>query len=387
MNKRQAIKIWGILLTVTVCISAGLFVLSAHALKNYTGVLATTTKEAFYDTLKNTLKNGLHTTAPPLDVYGYTQDFFSSLLLKPFLTITSCLLLLETLFYWSIYGYSRRKNKRVIRAIVRDLEASSKAPLCFDTYSDDCYNLLTDALVKNVHTLRRLKLEAEKAHRMQTENLEDIAHQIKTPITSLSMMVELLREDQLDSQMDLLCRLDEQLDRLNQLTSGLLALSSLSSPNFIFKKETITLGDVFRRINGTLSLLAADKGIVLNLPFNDDAPLVCDVKWTVEAFTNLVKNAIEHSPPLTEVAVHYEETPLYHAFKIVDSGNGFTKEDLPHVFKRFYKGNGAKKHSIGIGLSIAKAVFEGQDAQIVASNEAGHGVFTIRWFKSLEQLT
>ena len=115
-----------------------------------------------------------------------------------------------------------------------------------------------------------------------------------------------------------------------------------------------------------------------------DETVVCDPAWTVEAIGNLLKNAIEHTPAGGTVSVEVSDTPLFTEFVVTDTGEGFDREDIPHLFERYYRGKNANPDSIGIGLALTREVLAAQNATITASNNPTGGArFTVRLYKKV----
>ena len=111
--------------------------------------------------------------------------------------------------------------------------------------------------------------------------------------------------------------------------------------------------------------------------------VVCDIKWQVEAITNIIKNCVEHSESGTKISIKYGKNDLYSEILIEDQGSGIDPEDLKHIFERFYKGKNSRKDSVGIGLSLAKTIIEKDNGYITVESEIGKGSkFCIRYLNS-----
>ena len=160
--------------------------------------------------------------------------------------------------------------------------------------------------------------------------------------------------------------------------------------SIVFKEEKLELLELLTAAAEPLKEMMEEKGIVLVMEDEgegiSDKPcyIYADRQWTEEALLNILKNCTEHTPAGGRISVFYSQNPIYTELKIEDSGNGFMKEDLPHIFERFYRGAGAAKDNAGIGLALARAVIEQQNGQIHAENTAdGHARFRIKWYHPL----
>ena len=240
---------------------------------------------------------------------------------------------------------------------------------------EDDFSKLQDELYKTVTELYQTREAALRAKRDFADNLYNIAHQIKTPITSISLSTQMMQEDsfghleQIRQQTDRMMRLEEALLRLSRIDAGALPLE---------RREV----DVY-----TLLMLAADNlqelfdraGVCALIPEAGEATIQADLEWTMEALMNLLKNCMEHTPPGGCVHCSYEQNPLYTQIRIWDNGTGFAKEDLPHLFERFYRGRNAQKGGIGIGLALSKAILESQNGTVSARNlPEGGACFEVR---------
>lgn len=244
--------------------------------------------------------------------------------------------------------------------------------------SEDEFSRLQDEIYKTVTTLYQTRDAALKARNYFAENLSNIAHQLKTPITSISLSVQMAGEHIGDRYVR---GIKQQINRLTHLEEALLLLSRIDAGTLALNRKPT---DVF-----TLLTLAADnlhelfiqKGVLVAIPEKGEMDITVDSDWTMEAVMNLMKNCMEASEPETTVHCSYEQNPLYVQIRIWDEGQGFEKEDLPHLFERFYRGKGGKDAGIGIGLSLSKSIIEMQNGIIRAFNlSEGGACFEIRFY-------
>ena len=286
--------------------------------------------------------------------------------------LTGGMLFLFSFWYW------HRKSAIRIRTLTEYLEKINTGGhgLLLDT-SEDEFSRLQDEIYKTVTTLYQTRDAALTARNHFAENLFNIAHQLKTPITCISLSVQMAKERLGSGVMEI----ERQINRLTRLEEALLLLSRIDAGTLAFNEK---LTDVF-----TLLTLAADnlyelfmqKNILLDIPELGEMHITVDLDWTMEAVMNLMKNCIEASESGAAIHCSYEKNPLYVQIRIWDEGQGFAKEDLPHLFERFYRGKRAKDTGIGIGLSLSKAIIEMQNGVIRAFNLSGSGAcFEIRFY-------
>ena len=282
------------------------------------------------------------------------------------------------LFFSLFFLYWKKKETARIRALATYLEEANlgRAPV-LSACGEGELAKLEDEIYKTVTSLYQTKEAAVQARNEFADSLSDIAHQMKTPVTAMSLTVQLMEPGEGERHLE---SLKKQLRRLAHLEEGLLLLARIDAGSFqLQKKET----DVF-----TLLVLAADLlqelsnslGTAIDIPEAGSMSVTVDPDWTMEALMNLMKNCMEHGAGKT-VHCTYERNPLYVQIRIRDEGDGFAKEDLPHLFERFYRGRGAKEGGIGIGLALAKELIGRQNGTIRAKNlPEGGACFEIRFY-------
>ena len=250
---------------------------------------------------------------------------------------------------------------------------------------EDCFSQLEDEIYKTVLELKCTKETAVQDHQVLSERIADIAHQLKTPLTSMSLMTELLEDYQTEETKEYLVHLKNQAKRLQKLVSGLLILAKLDSHVIAFEPSQVEVSDLINAASEPLLEMMNRKKISLEVkcgkPGGPPSWIVTDMQWTSEALLNVLKNCVEHTPEKGAIQVSYEKNPLYAELQIVDSGSGFSKKDLPHLFERFYRGEDASKDSAGIGLALARLIIERQNGHIYAENTSdGHARFRLRFY-------
>lgn len=226
--------------------------------------------------------------------------------------------------------------------------------------------------VTNILSEQHASLKREKIH--LSDAISDISHQIKTPLTSMIMMADLINEPNLPNNKrdEFTKNIQSQLTRLDWLVSSLLKLSKIDAGTVQFKKEPIFVNKL---INSSLDaiLLPIDmKQIQVIVDGNDNVSFLGDNYWTEEAFINILKNCVEHSDQGGKLIIKYVHNTLFTEVVISDTGRGITKEDLPYIFTRFYKGKSTNDESVGIGLAMAYKIITSQGGDIEVKSLLGY---------------
>ncbi len=216
------------------------------------------------------------------------------------------------------------------------------------------------------------------------EALADISHQLKTPLTSLMVMNDLLKtEDDSAKQKEFLNTQSAQLDRMNWLIQTLLKLSKIDAGSVKMKQERTMINSLISEAMRPFEVLIDIKN-VRYIYSSSDVSILCDKNWTVEALQNIIKNCIEHMDNDGALTISTEETSIFTQIIISDTGSGIAKEDVPHIFERFYKGKNSGKDSVGIGLPLAKSILASQHGDILVESKEGEGTtFYVRFYKTI----
>lgn len=226
----------------------------------------------------------------------------------------------------------------------------------------------------------------QKDKRFLADAMSDISHQLKTPLTSMMVMTELLNDPSLPAERreEFLHKLRSQLERIQWLLSSLLKLSRLDARAVVFHKETVSLKQIIDAALQPLLIPLELKGQQITEAGLENIAVSADLHWTAEAVLNILKNCMEHTPQGGTLCLTAEENPIYTALHIRDNGEGIPKEELPHIFERFYRGRNSAPDSVGIGLAMAKEILQAQGAQLSAVSTVGAGTeFTIKFYRRL----
>ncbi len=264
--------------------------------------------------------------------------------------------------------------------------------------SEDDFSKLQDEIYKTVTELQQTKESAVKARNNFAENLYNIAHQLKTPVTSISLSAQRVRDilrkascsgqnrtaphsDNSGRAQKHLNQIDTQLSRLIRLEEALLLLSRIDSGALSLNRKEVDVFTLLMLAADNLQELSAEAEVAFHIPETGEILICVDLDWTMEALVNLMKNCMEHTPKGGAVCCDFEQNPLYTRIRIWDTGSGFAGEDIPRLFERFYRGKDAAEGGIGIGLAISKAIIEGQNGTLTAHNlPEGGALFEIRFY-------
>lgn len=245
-------------------------------------------------------------------------------------------------------------------------------------------SILKNNLYKVTILLRSQNELLKKDKLYLADSLADISHQLKTPLTSMMVMTDLLKDEQDEEKRNEFIKIIEnQLDKMKWLILNLLKLSKLDSGTIEFNREEISIRTIIEQSLKPLLVTAELKNIEIINDFNDFS-IQADKNWTVESFENIIKNCIEHSDKGSTIEITTEVTNVYKSVKIKDNGSGIEEADLQHIFERFYRGKNSANDSVGIGLALSKAIIEKENGKIFVTSKVGSGTeFEIRFYNSI----
>lgn len=256
--------------------------------------------------------------------------------------------------------------------------------LQIDRNSEDELSLLDNQIYRTAVKFREQAENSNKDKENLQKSLSDISHQLKTPLTSIIVMVDNILDDDdmpLEIRREFLNDIKHNTNTISFLVQSLLKLSKLDAEAVKFRYEQVEVKSIVDECIKNTAVMAEILGVRLETDCNDII-LNCDRKWLCEAVTNIIKNCIEHSQN-GNIKITADQNKLYTKISIKDNGSGITKEDLPHIFERFYKGKNSSDDSVGIGLSLAKTIIEKQGGYISVSSELNKGSeFVIKFFNN-----
>lgn len=296
-----------------------------------------------------------------------------------FLTITVVILLI----IYIRYNYKKEKD---IKDIIKCIEQINKKnyEIQIDSISEDELSILKNEIYKTTIMLKEAAENSSKDKLNLKKSLEDISHQLKTPLTSILVMLDNIIED---SNMEEKIRNDFIVDikrnvlNINFLVQSLLKLSKFDANAIHFVKQENDLKTIIEESIKNVSTLCDLRNINIKLNIKENSKIICDDKWQIEALTNIIKNAIEHSKNNSNIIINIENNNVYSMIEVIDFGEGIAKKDIKHIFERFYKCKNTKTDSIGIGLVLAKTIIEEDKGTISVESNKLETKFIIKYYK------
>lgn len=243
-------------------------------------------------------------------------------------------------------------------------------------------SILKNNLYKVMILLRTASEDAKKDKLYLADSLADISHQLKTPLTSMMIITEVLQDEKdKEKRAGFIRIIEEQLEKMKWLITTLLKLSKLDADTADFNMKSLNCADIIERSIKPFLVQAEIRKIKISKRVNPFT-FMGDENWSVEALENIIKNCLEHISDGGMLNINTNSTTIYNEIEISDNGSGIAKEDLPHIFERFYHGKNSSAESVGIGLALSKAVLSKENANIDVKSKEGIGTkFTIRFYK------
>ena len=309
------------------------------------------------------------------------KEYHKSLFINiVFLMITIIILILAFL------RFNSKKDKE-INEITKYIEEINRKnyKLNIDEMSEDELSILKNEVYKTTIMLKEASENSNKEKLQLKDSLSDISHQLKTPLTSILIILDNLIDDpDMDKEIreDFIRDIKMEITNISFFVQSILKLSKLDTNTVDFIEEKTYIKDIVDEVVKNLSTLCDLRNIKIITKYKENTKIICDFRWQVEAFSNIIKNCIEHSKDNTNILLEVDENNVYSQVVIKDNGTGIEKEDLPHIFERFYKGKNSSNESCGIGLSLAKSIIEKSNGNIYVESKVGKGsTFTIKYFR------
>ncbi len=330
-----------------------------------------------------------------LKSYGYDENMDKNLQptlkgITPKLEVKISLLILLSLIpliilirseYEKIYGKVREISYAAERVVEGDFSIVLKEEGEGDfNILNHSFNQMANRLENSIEILQREKTFLK-------DTISDISHQLKTPLSSLIVLNDLILEDENmeeEVQRDFLKKTSAQLGRMEWLIINLLKIARIEAGVIPFKKDKVKSIEAIEIALSTLNMNIVEKGQKVKIHGDLESKFYGDKDWTAEALINIIKNSIEHSKDGGIIEIFLDETPLFTSIIIKDYGEGIDKKDISHIFERFYKVNSEiKPDSIGIGLNLSKIIVESQNGTISVKSKKDKGTeFTITFLNS-----
>ena len=303
-----------------------------------------------------------------------------------FLALNMSFLLVTIITLLILYVRYNHKKEKDIKDIIKCIEQINKKNynLHIETISEDELSILKNEIYKTTIMLKESAENSNKDKMNLKKSLEDISHQLKTPLTSILVMLDNIIEDaDMDETIrnDFIRDIKRNVININFLVQALLKLSKFDANTVHFIKQENDLQNIVKESIKNVSILCDLRNINIEMNIKENSKIICDSKWQIEAITNILKNAIDHSKDGSTVTINIENNNVYSMIEIIDRGNGISKHDIPHIFERFYKGENATSDSIGIGLALAKNIVEEDNGNISVKSTKTGTTFTIKYFR------
>ncbi len=294
-------------------------------------------------------------------------------------------IIIITLYVYFVINKSKRNKK--INKIIELISKINRRNFDIDIedYTEDELSVLKQEVYKTSLMLRSEADNSLKDKLNLKDSLSDISHQLKTPLTSITIMIDnILDNEEMDfkTRRKFLINIKREIININFLVQNLLKLSKFDANVIKFNKEEVLIKDIVDEAINKVSALSELKGVSIKVSGDKGSTIKCDFMWEVEALSNIIKNSIEHIDGNGFVEVNYTKNKVYSRILIRDNGVGISEEDLPYIFDRFYKGKNTSKDSVGIGLALSKSIIEKDNGSISVKSTPNIGtIFTIKYFE------
>lgn len=284
----------------------------------------------------------------------------------------------------AMYLYFRRQHEIMERAVgqVKEYVAGDPAARIECEEEGELYRLFHE--VNSLAAILNAHAENERnAKRFMKDTLSDISHQLKTPLAALNIYNGIIQEEARDAPaiQEFAALSEQELDRIETLVQNLLKITKLDAGAIVLEKAAENVADMMGRIEQHFAFRAGQEKKVLTFSGDDAVTLLCDRSWLIEAISNIVKNALDHTGAGNTIRVEWRGAPPLVQILVKDDGSGIHPEDLHHIFKRFYRSRFSKDtQGLGLGLPLAKAIVEAHGGTIEVDSAPGAGAaFTINF--------
>lgn len=308
-------------------------------------------------------------------------------LFKKYIIIDLLVLMVIILVIYLFFIINKSKRTKKINKIIELISKINRRNFDIDIedYTEDELSALKQEIYKTSLMLRSEADNSLKDKLNLKDSLSDISHQLKTPLTSITIMIDnILDNEEMDSKTrrKFLINIKREIININFLVQNLLKISKFDANVIKFNKEEVFIKDIVNEAIKKVSALSELKGISIKVSGDKNATINCDLMWEVEAISNIIKNSIEHINSDGFVEINYTKNKVYSRILIRDNGIGIDSDDLPYIFDRFYKGKNTSRDSVGIGLALSKSIIEKDNGSISVKSTPNIGtIFTIKFFE------
>ena len=326
-----------------------------------------------------------------LEKYGYTQNTVAieeiSKERRSFIKIDLAIIIAGGIAVTIVLlSYNKKREEKIsdINSYIGKVN-SGNYELKIEENGEDELTKLRNELYKTTVLLRETAENSEKEKTNLSNSLTDISHQLKTPLTSIRIMIDNIQNNpDMDekTRKEFIEDISKQIDWISSLVISLLKLAKFDAGSIVMRDEEINVKKLIQNIISNLAILIDIKDIKIEENISEQITLFADYNWQLEALTNIIKNCIEHSLDGGKIKIEAESNSVFTKIIITDEGEGKQKNDLNRIFERFYKSEKSSENSIGIGLALAKTIIEKERGYIKVESEVGKGTkFEIKYLK------
>lgn len=301
----------------------------------------------------------LFTTLPFLAlIYMNAQTAFSY----------SLIIYLFTIFWGIVYmlflQHKVRHFSQYICKTIDDMLQKRQQPR--EIYEEDHLFFKINHRLYRLYQILSTAEQKAKNERLSLQQLiSDISHQIKTPLTNIKMITAMLMQQIEQPEKEFLRSMELQLDKLSFLMQSMIKVSRLENGVITLQKKVQPLYNTIAQSLGTVFIKAEQKGIKINVHCDEHIVVPHDRKWTTEAISNVLDNAIKYTPKFGQIDLVVEEWEMYAVIKITDNGIGIKEQDYPNIFKRFYRAQNVQQYEgVGLGLYLTREIITLQNGYI-----------------------
>ncbi len=313
-------------------------------------------------------------------LHSFKNNFIHSLF------INLIFMVLISLIFFVIILFNRKKEKKELNEIVEYIKDINKGnyDLKLTNNKESMYSILKNEIYTTTVMLKE-KAENELKEKLSVkDSLTNISHQLKTPLTSISLLVDNLCDNNVspEIQKEFLEDIKFQVKNINYLIIQLLKLSKFDANVVVFKKENINVKNIIFEVLKYVDPLIDLKNINIHVNGKNNVSFIGDYQWEFEALSNIIKNCIDYIPDNKNIYIEFKENNFYTQIEIIDEGLGIAPSEVNHIFERFYKGKNSSNNSFGIGLALAKEIILKDNGKIIVSSKLDKGTkFKIKYYK------
>ena len=326
-----------------------------------------------------------------LEKYGYTQNTVAiekiSKERSSFIKIDIVIIIAGGIVVTIVLlSYNKKREEKIsdINSYIGKVNRGNYE-LKIEENGEDELTKLRNELYKTTVLLRETAENSEKEKTNLSNSLTDISHQLKTPLTSIRIMIDNIQNNpDMDEKTrnEFIEDISKQIDWISSLVISLLKLAKFDAGSIVMRDEEINVKKLIQNIISNLAILIDIKDIKIEENISEQITLFADYNWQLEALTNIIKNCVEHSFDGGKIKIEAESNSVFTKIIIADEGEGIDKTDSNRIFERFYKSAKSSENSIGIGLALAKTIIEKERGYIKVESEVGKGTkFEIKYLK------